>query len=156
MKPADQTIAAVCHRCGGSKKGPLVPCKSCGFTPTGEDRPVAWLFSAHHLDAEELADAAKRVRSGEQPEPSRSLREQARHAMGAAPLTDAAKTPFGAGWLLLLGIGNLMLTPLVGYAVWFGLREERPRAARQALALTLPISAALGIAWVVFVASQRL
>ncbi|MEC8422892.1 MAG: hypothetical protein VX000_03880 [Myxococcota bacterium] len=156
MKPADQTIAAVCHRCGGNKRGPLVPCKTCGFTPTGEERPVAWLFSGHHLDSDELADAAQRVRAGDRPDTSRELRAQARSAMGAAPLTDAARTPFGAGWLLLLGIANLMLTPLVGYAVWFGLREERPRAARQALALTLPISAVLGVAWVVLVASQRL
>lgn len=155
MNPADQTIAAVCHRCGGDKKGPLVPCKSCGFTPTGDERPVAWLFSGHHLDADELIEAAQRVRAGDRPEPSKALREQARVGMGAAPLTDAAKEPLGTGSLLLLGLGNLLLTPLAGYAVWFGLREERPRAARQALTVTLPISAALGIAWVVFVASQR-
>jgi hypothetical protein len=155
LNPADQKIAAVCHRCGGDKKGPLVPCKSCGFTPTGEERPVAWLFSGHHLDADELIEAAQRVRAGDRPEPSKALREQARVGMGAAPLTDAAKEPLGTGWLLLLGLGNLLLTPLAGYAVWFGLREERPRAARQALTVTLPISAALGIAWLVFVAGPR-
>ena len=156
MNPADQTIDAACHRCGGDKRGALVPCKTCGFTPTGDERPVAWLFSAHHLSADELLEAAQRVRAGDRPEPSRALREAARVGMGAAPLTDAAKEPLGAGSLLLLGLGSLLLTPLAGYAVWFGLREERPRAARQALTVTLPISAALGMAWVMFVVSQRL
>lgn len=156
MNHADQIVAAICHRCGGDKRGPLVPCKTCGFTPTSDERPVAWLFSAHHLDTDELLEAARRVRSGDRPEPSKALREEARVGMGAAPLTDAAKEPLRPSTLLLIGLGNLLLTPLAGYAVWFGLREERPRAARQALTLTLPISAALGLAWVVFVASQRI
>ena len=133
-----------------------MPCKTCSFTPTGDERPVAWLFSAHHLAVDELLEAAKRVRAGDRPEPSKALRGQARVGMGAAPLTDTAKEPLGTNSLLMLGLGNLLLTPLAGYAVWFGLREERPRAARQALLLTLPMSAALAIAWVMFVASQRL
>ncbi len=153
--PPDRAVRALCHRCGAEKGGPLVPCKGCGFTPTGEERPIAWLFSAHHLTGEELDHAAARVKAGERPEPGRALRDDARRAMGAAPLTDAAKAPLGAGWLLVLGLANLLLTPMAGLAVWFGLREERPRAARQALVVTLPISAALAVAWAVYVVSQR-
>ena len=38
--PADRTVRAVCHRCGGPKKGPLIPCKTCSFTPTGDPRSL--------------------------------------------------------------------------------------------------------------------
>ena len=148
-------VPAVCHRCGGSKKAPLVPCKSCGFTPTGSERPLAWLFSEHHLEPDELEEAADRIRAGERPDPSRALQAQARAGMGAAPLTETRGVPLPPGSLLLLGIGNLLLTPLAGYAVWFGLREERPVAARQALAVTIPVSAALALAWVTLVVSQQ-
>lgn len=142
--------SAVCHRCGGLKGGPLVPCKACGFTPIGADRPVAWLFSGHHLSEEELAFAASRVRRGDRPDPSRALQEQAREAMGAQPtaLSQAARAPLATQRLLLLTLANLLLTPLVGLAVWFGLRDERPAAARQALLFTMPVALAMSVLWV--------
>lgn len=154
--PADRTVRAVCHRCGGPKKGPLIPCKTCSFTPTGEERPIAWLFSAHHLTDAELDETTARILAGEQPDPSKALSDGARVAMGAAPLTDDARRPLRTGTLILIGLGNLLLTPLLGFAFWFGLIEERPRAARQALTITLPMSLALALVWLVVVASQRL
>lgn len=45
--------------------------------------------------------------------------------------------------LLLLTLGNLFLTPLLGYAIWF--RARGGPAGRQALAVTLPASLLLGL-----------
>lgn len=145
------TLPAICHHCGAEKRGPLVPCKACGFTPTGEERPVAWLFSAHHLDTDELKEAARRIREGERPDPSRELRARAREAMGARPVVDIAVEPLGTARLLWLSLANLLLTPLAGYAVWYGLHEERPYAARQALRVTLPASIGFAILWVIVI-----
>ena len=133
-----------------------MPCKGCGFTPTSEERALAWLFSGHHLDADELEEAARRVRTGERPDPSRALQAEARASMGAAPLADRAARPLPPRTLLLVGLGNLLMTPLAGYAVWFGLRESRPVAARQTLSITLPVSAALALAWLAMVLGQQL
>lgn len=138
---------AVCHRCGGEKSGPFVPCKACGYTPQGESRNVAWLFSVHHLDATELTEAADRIREGEQPDVSRALHEHARQSMGAVPLPDGALTPLPARSIVALSAANVLLTPLAGFAVWFGLRHDRPTAARQALMVTLPISVAITLLW---------
>jgi hypothetical protein len=109
------------------------------------------LFSAHHLSPDELAEAARRVRQGEAPDPSRALRQEARVAMGAQPPTDTAREPLPLGHLLLLGLANVVLTPLVGYATWFGFRDERPIAARQALAVTVPTTVGLAVVWVAIV-----
>jgi hypothetical protein len=145
--PNPGTVPAICHRCGGAKKGPLVPCKACGYTPAGDDRAVAWLFSGHHLDEPELTEAARRVRAGEQPEPSRALRELARASMGAVPLDDDARRPLSTAQLLALVVTDVVLTPLAGYAVWFGLRENRPVAARQALLVTVPVTLVFTVLW---------
>lgn len=139
--------AAICHRCGGSKKGPFVPCKACGYAPAGPERHVAWLFSEHHLEPEELEEAARRIHSGERPDPPRSLLEQARVRMGAAPLTDDARRPLGTAQLIGLAVGNVLLTPLLGMALWWGMREERPIAAAQALRTTLPVILGLAVVW---------
>jgi hypothetical protein len=138
---------AVCHRCGADKAGPFVPCKACGFTPTGDDRAIAWLFSTHHLTEDELEGARAKVRNGLRPDPSRALKDAARHQMGAAPLDEEARQPFPASTLALIGLADVLLTPLAGYAVWLGLRAKRPRAARQALLVTVPISIALLVLW---------
>lgn len=142
------TVDAVCHRCGADKRGPLVPCKSCGFTPLGEDRAVAWLFSSHHLDGAELREVARRVSFGDRPEPSRALRDLAREAMGAAPVGADLRQPLTRGQLGWLVAGNLLLSPLVGLAVWFGLGADRPVAARQALRWTLPMMVLFIGGWV--------
>jgi cytochrome bd-type quinol oxidase subunit 1 len=50
--------------------------------------------------------------------------------------------------VIQLALANLLFTPLIGLAAWYGLRQERPSAARQALHVTLPIGLATTIAWV--------
>ena len=140
--------AAVCHRCGADKAGPFVPCKACGFTPTGDDRAIAWLFSTHHLTEAELETARARVLNGVRPDPSKALKDAARDQMGAAPLDEEARRPFPPSTLALLALADLLLTPLAGYAVWLGLRTKRPRAARQALFVTVPISLVMLVLWV--------
>lgn len=139
----------MCHRCGGLKGGPLVPCKACGYAPSGEDRQVAWLFSEHHLSSDELAFAAVRVRKGDRPDPASTLKEVAREAMGAlpAPLPVGAREPLGAQAILGLTAANLLFTPLTGVAVWLGLRDQRPAAARQALLFTMPVALGVGVLW---------
>ncbi len=129
-----------------------MPCKVCGFVPTGEERPVAWLFSRYHLSPHELVHAAARLREGERPDPSLALRAAARHGMGAAPLPDEALRLMSPTTLVLLGAANLLLTPLAGLSVWWGLSERRPAASRQALRITAPVVllmavALLGDAW---------
>lgn len=145
--PASAPGAAICHRCGGGKRGPYVPCKACGFVPAGPERQVAWLFSEHHLAPDELAEAARRLQAGERPDPSRSLLERARVQMGAGPLTDDARRPLRSTQLVALGLANVLLTPFVGLAVWWGLREERPVAAAQALRSTVPVALGLAVVW---------
>lgn len=147
--PLPSASAAVCHRCGGRKRGPFVPCKTCGFVPQGDQRSVAWLFSTAWLDELELEEAARRVLGGGIPDPSRALRDQARQFMGAAPLGDDAKRPLSSRQVMLLFAGNVLFTPMMGFAVWFGLRRSRPIAARQALSVSVPVSLALTAMWAV-------
>ena len=125
-----------------------MPCKACGFVPTGEDRPIAWLFSGHHLEAGDLIEAAERIRAGERPDPPSALRQGARAAMGASPLLDPLAKGLSRRDLVGVGLGSLLFTPLVGIAVWFGLREDRPRAAAQALWMALGIGGLVALAWV--------
>lgn len=156
-QPNKELLArAICHRCGGLKAGPLVPCKACAFVPSAQERQVAWLFSEHHLCAEELAYAARRVREGDRPDPSSALKELAREAMGAQPVSDAALAPLGARSMLLLTAGNLLLTPLTGVALWFGMRQDRPTAARQALLVTAPIALGMSVLWFAAVVASRM
>jgi len=152
--PLDQ--AAICTRCGGPKRGPFVPCKACGYTPSGTERQVAWLFSEHHLQPPSLAEAARRLRLGERPEPPRALMEHARVQMGAAPLSIDARQPLSRGQLLAMTAANLLLTPLVGMALWWGLSEDRPVASHQALRATVPAIVVVGLTWVVLILRWRL
>ena len=149
-------MSAACHRCGGAKSGPFVPCKSCGFVPQGEDRPTAWLFSLNNLDESELAAAALRIQQGDRPDPGSALQAAARKQMGAAPMPDSAQSPMPTRHLVGIAAANLLLTPLAGFAFWIGLRQERPVAAAQALRITLPIAFALGALWVGMVAMRIL
>lgn len=146
MRPSPE-VRTVCHRCGSAKPGPFVPCKVCGVVPTRDARSVAWLLSAHHLTPDELDEVARRIRSGDVPDPPRALREEAQRAMGAvgAPLED--DRPLAPSELAVVGLADLFLTPLVGLAMWFGLRERRPRAARQTLLVTLPVTVFLALVW---------
>jgi len=148
-------MKAVCHRCGGPKNGSLVACQTCGVTPTAADRSLAWLLSYHHLNEAELELVGERIRQGDRPDPSRSLLEEARIAMGAKPMATQNTQPLQSSSLLLLAVVELVLTPLAGFAVWFGLRQDRPIAARQVLRVTIPITIALAGLWAVFVFANR-
>jgi len=147
-------VKAVCHRCGGPKKGPFVPCKTCSFVPSGEDRPIAWLFGLDYLTEEEMAEAGRRIQAGESPDPSNALRELARAGMGAVPLSSAQLKPLTNWQLLWLSVSNLALTPLIGAAMWYGWRDDRPVAAGQVARVTIPAVVGLTIMWVVLLLSQ--
>ena len=131
-------MSATCHRCGGDKRDALDVCDACGHQPGPTERGIAWLFSDEHLSEVEREEAAQRLRGGERADPSRALLAYARHRAGAPALPEAGLTPLRSGQLAVLTAANLLLTPLAGAAVWWGLRQDRPRAARQALWATLP------------------
>ena len=141
-------MRAACHACGSTKKVPLIPCKSCGYVPSGGARAIAWLFSLEYLSPEELAEAARRVRTGQRADPSQALQFTAKEAMGALPFELYTDQPLTLGEQWAVGLTNLLLTPLAGLALWHGLRITRPQAARQALRLTWPIALALCIMWI--------
>lgn len=146
MRPTP-AVLAVCHRCGSAKKGPFVPCKACAVVPTREARAVAWLLSGHHLDVEELDEVARRIRAGDVPDPPRALRDDARRAMGAVgapPEDDRRLAPIA---LVGLGLASVLLTPFLGLAVWLGLRQARPQAARQVIVVTALVTVLLAMAW---------
>ena len=141
-------MAAVCHRCGAAKASALEDCATCQFSPEGPERAVAWLFSAHHLSAEERIEAARRIRSGQRPDPSRQLRAVANAALRGLPAIEVQSDRLRPVQSMGLTIANVTLTPLIGLSLWFGLRPNHPVAARQALALTLPVALALFLLWI--------
>lgn len=147
-------MKAACHRCGGIKAGPFLPCAECHHTPRENDRALAWLFSSAHLNEEELALAADRIRDGEQPDPSPRLLAHA--AANVATGRTGSGAPLSHRQLLFIGIGSLVFTPLVGLSVWWGYRTLRPVASRQALRVTIPIGAAMGALWLGVIALRLL
>jgi hypothetical protein len=135
---------AVCGACGAGKDLPLARCGACGFTPSGPGRLVAICLSDRVLSPEALAQAAARIRLGEPPNPSAALLERARRVLSPSAEPVAAFT----GWqLALLLAGNVLLTPLLGWAAWLRLRDRPGEGARQALIVTVPVSLALAGAW---------
>jgi hypothetical protein len=145
-------LRASCHGCGAAKKAPLIPCKACGFVPSGDERATAWLFSREYLDANELAESARRIVSGQVADPSAALQFMAKDAMGALPFEPTTDLPLTPRELWVLSMANLVLTPLTGLAVWHGFQTDRPRAAAQAMRITLPIALALGLVWIILIA----
>lgn len=106
---------------------------------------MAWLFSDKYLGPDELNAAAVRIRGGARPDPGQSRLTEARRALGVSPLVVDSGPRLAPFEVLLLLLGDLLFTPLVGVAIWFGMRQSRPRAARQALFLTLPVALLLGL-----------
>jgi len=141
---------AACHRCGGAKAGPFLPCPECGHTPSAPDRALSWLFSSFHLNIDELRLAAQRVRAGEIPDPGSALLTHASQQINHRGHMDLR--PLSPKILIGIGVGSLLLTPLMGFAVWWGLRNDRPVAAGQVIRITTPIAAAMGALWVGIVA----
>ncbi len=112
--------------------------------PTGPDREIAVLCSTAVLDEAALDEVQKRLRMGEPLRPSRALRTRAEAVLRGVP---AARPPLTRRELGLLIVGNLLLTPLLGYAAWFRLRTDGGPAGRQALYTTVACSALLGVLW---------
>lgn len=152
-------MRAVCSHCGASKPRAMAVCGACGKAPRGGDRPLAYLFSSHHLSEPELDRVARRVRAGERPDPPEHLLQLARKQLTASlsqlPGTHDEPAPVqreltrDETWLLMLG--NVVLTPLIGLAVWWGWRSRHSQAADRVLWLTLPIAGLFAAAWVTMV-----
>jgi hypothetical protein len=132
----------VCVRCGTFRTEYRQICPSCGHRPEGEGLLVAWLLSEEHLPAADVDAVAARVRSGEVIRPSEKMLDRARHALGAHVTSDPG---LSTGQRLMLLATSLLITPLVGWVLWYWWRKERPRAALQALGLSLPASVAMTV-----------
>jgi hypothetical protein len=142
---------AICARCGAEKDLPLGRCPGCAHVPESDERELAIVCSTRVLDIAALRAAQERIRRGEPVRPTAALRAQAR-----AVLTGQAPTlaRFTARQIAALVLANLVLTPLLGYAVWFRYRTRPGPAARQALFATVPVSVVLVgvvIAWRVLI-----
>ncbi len=145
---------SICHRCGGRKAGAFLPCPGCKYTPKATDRTVAWLFSSEHLSPAELEEAAHRLRNGEQPDPSDSLLASAKEQIQKIAQRHTTDQPIPPGPLVGIGLMSLMLTPMAGFALWWGYRTERPTAAAQVLRITWPIAISLLCLWVGIIAMR--
>lgn len=128
---------AICIRCGSNRGTFDQVCPSCGHRPEGDGRLVAWLLSDRHLTRDQLDQVEQRVKAGESLRPSRASLDVARRALGAHYATDQ-----GLDLRQRLGLlaTSLVLTPLPGLVLAMWWRTERPRAAMQALALSLPFT----------------
>lgn len=136
---------AVCAACGADKDVPLARCGACGVAPEGPDREVALLLSTRFLTREELVRVRDRIRRGERPEPGPARRAEAR-----ALLAGASPAPRALTRSALVGLvaGNLLLTPLLGWAIWLRWRGHPGPGARQVWWATAPISLVLLLAWI--------
>lgn len=128
-------MTAICVRCGGRKSAFDQICPACGHRPGGEGLLVAWLLSSAHLDEAGLERASERIRAGESIRPSARMLDKARRALRAHLSTDPG---LGARGVLGLFAANVVVTPLIGWTLALWWREERPRAALQAVAVSLP------------------
>ncbi len=133
-------LAAICARCGAEKDLPLGRCPGCGHLPAGEDRALALVCSTRVLDEAALRTAQERIRRGEPVRPTAALLERARGILSGGTERSAR---LDARQLVAIAVANVLLTPLVGYAVWWRHREDTGPAARQALLVTVPVSIAL-------------
>lgn len=149
-------MRAVCIHCGATKPRAMAPCRACGRAPRGPERALSYLFSTHHLSEGELDGVAARIRAGDRPDPPERLLQQAMarltaslsHLPGTSPDPDAGQRELSREEAWLLVLGNVVLTPLIGLAVWWGWRGRHPQAADRVLWLTLPLAGLFGAAWV--------
>jgi hypothetical protein len=96
------------------------------------------LCSNRMLALEELSEVAGRIKRGEFLKPSKEARQKARLLISPGP----EEQRLSQKQLVQLLVANLLLTPLIGYAVWF--RARGAPAGIQALAVTIPASIGLG------------
>lgn len=130
-------MSAICVKCGGKRARFDEICPSCGHRPSGEGLLVAWLLSSENLDEQGLEQSAARIRAGQSIRPSKRMLERARRALGVHFTSDPGLAPKQVLGLLAT---NVLVTPLVGWVLAAWWRDERPRAAIQALAVSLPVS----------------
>lgn len=130
---------AICVRCGGERRDFDQICPSCGHVPMAEGRLVAWLLSSENLGVDELRAVQARIRAGEVIRPSARMLDKARRSLGQSFGTDAGMSTWQRLGLLATSV---FLTPLVGWVLFVWWWKVRPRAAIQALALSLPATVA--------------
>ena len=130
---------SICVRCGGERARHDQVCPACGHRPEGDGLLVAWLLSEENLSRAELDAVRDRVRSGEVIRPTERMLARARRALGADFASDVGLDT-RQRWLLLAT--SLLLTPLPGLVMGVWWWNDHPRAARQALALSVPASIA--------------
>jgi len=143
-------MKAVCVRCGAWKPRAMAACGDCAYRPEGAERPTSYLLSSHHLSEAEMSRAAVRIRAGEEVTPPNQLLEIARLELTATEGTvdeDDSEEGLTREEKFLLFLGDLFLTPLIGAVAWWGWREERPLASRQALRITVPVALLMGALW---------
>lgn len=133
----------LCARCGAEKDLPLGRCPACRHAPSGEDRLIALVCSTRVSPVETLLAAQARIRRGEGIRPTPELIERARRVLSGVV---EAETRLTSRQICGIIAANLVLTPVVGYAVWHHYRSDRGPAARQALLTTLPCSFVLAVA----------
>jgi hypothetical protein len=133
---------AVCVRCGADRMVYDQVCPACGFLPEGDGLAVAWLLSDNHLGDHELDAAQARVRAGEPIEPNAKMLKVAKQALRTTFATDPGLTTVQRLGVLAC---SLLLTPLVGWTLWWTWRTRRPRAAWQAFALSAPATVAFTV-----------
>lgn len=142
---------AICARCGAEKELPLARC-ACGHVPLGEERVLAIVCSNRILDAAGMREATARIRSGEIVNPSPAMLDRARAILAGRVEAPVALSPARQLGLVVL---NLLLSPAIGWAIWFRWRARPGPGGRQALAATLPLSIAFGVAWLFGVFTPR-
>lgn len=142
--------AGICIKCGARKPAFDAVCSSCGHRPADEGLLVAWLLSDANLGERESQAAARRVAAGESIRPSDKMLRKARRALGRDLTSDPGLTAAQRVGLLAC---SLLLTPLVGWTCWLWLRRDRPRAALQSLALSLPPTVLLTAIWLYLMTS---
>ncbi len=67
--------------------------------------------------------------------------------MGRKESAECPDTPLERREVVAIALANLLLTPLAGLALWWGLKPVRPSAARQIMRVTVPIATLLGLVW---------
>ena len=137
------TGPAVCVRCGGMRDGFDRICPACGHRPEGEGLLVAWLLSSANLGDDELVAVQERIRNGEWVRPSARMLDRARRALGTHASSDPGLTR-REGLALLATV--ILATPLVGWVLGAWWWRDRPRTARQAVAIALPATVVFTVA----------
>ena len=137
---------AVCIQCGSTKELPLLRCLACKHSPIGDDRARSLIASNRMLDGTQLREVQRRIQVGEPFRPGPERIAAARRILAGA----AAAEPFAftLTQAILLLVGNVILTPALGFAVWYGVRSRPGLGGRQALWLTVPVSITLTLGWV--------